>query len=228
VEGGVQNAFVSKVDLYGTQDGFDCVSSVLRLAQEIRQSEGCKDGRYGDEFHDLAVAHRIPHSHWHGSLGAIAAKTLLNRVILRAGSHLLNDISQDPRFRLPQRLDTKANFLKRSESTAAMQSRSGPWKNPGGPDLKPFAIQAPKAANVMLRLDSHPNFVHHPLLHVGGTMGAQMLQIGIMLDKPPSNSDCIVSIGDRRFVAHAVILAADSGGRHAGPACAMGGSNSRP
>jgi hypothetical protein len=123
-------------------------------------------------------------------------------VILRTGGHLLNEISQDPRFRPPERLDLKDGFRKR---IASMQSRSGPWLW-GRRYVKPFAIQSPNLANVTQRLGGHPDVVDHPLFHVR-TVGAQVLQIDIVLDKPPSNGDGIVSVRDGRFVDHAVILA---------------------
>jgi hypothetical protein len=139
---------------------------------------------------------------WHGS------SIYRSMVILRTGGHLLNEISQDPRFRPPERLDLRDGFRKR---IASMQSRSGPWLW-GRRYVKPFAIQSPNLANVTQRLGGHPDVVDHPLFHVR-TVGAQVLQIDIVLDKPPSNGDGIVSVRDGRFDAHAVILATMAGSR---------------
>jgi hypothetical protein len=57
------DGLASKADLYVLQDGFDCFSRPLRLAQEIRQPEASIYGSDPDECeeeHDLAGRHLTP------------------------------------------------------------------------------------------------------------------------------------------------------------------------
>ena len=56
-----------------------------------------------------------------------------SRVALLAGGHLLNDVSEYPCFRLPDRINAKNAFIKLSEWPTVLTSRGGPWEKACGP-----------------------------------------------------------------------------------------------